>query len=314
MRHAGTTTGIKAGKATMAVGRIGRSRAARTQPEQDKGPATGGARHFINGLAKGLAMIQGFNDEARALTLAEAATRTGLTRATARRVLMTLQDLGFAARHGDRHFVLTPKVLSLGYAYLSSMPIWTFAQPVLEELVQDLGETCSIASLDDTELVYVLRIPVHRILSQGVTIGSRLPLHCHSAGRVLLSGLTAAQFDAYFERAQLKAYTRRTIVDPQRLRQAVMQARSKGYSWVNGEMEEHISGLSVPVFQPDGQVIAALNVSLNRPSVSEATAIRTLLPKLRRAAERLNASMTVGLGQARVIRMGRAVRRTRDPA
>jgi IclR family pca regulon transcriptional regulator len=270
-------------------------------------------RHFINGLAKGLAMIQAFGNEARALTLAEAATRTGLTRATARRVLMTLEDLGFAARHDERHFVLTPRVLSLGYAYLSSTPIWTFAQPVLEELVQELGETCSIATLDGTELVYVLRIPVHRILSQGVTIGSRLPLYCHSAGRVLLSGLTAAQLDAYFQRAQLKPYTRRTLVDPDRLRKAVLDARRKGHSWVSGEMEAHISGLSVPIFQPDGLVIAALNVSLNRPHVSEAAAIRELLPKLRRAAERLNASMTVGLGQARVIRMSESKRRSGSP-
>ena len=275
-------------------------------PDADADGAPGRDRHFINGLAKGLAVIQAFNDEARALTLSEAAARTGLTRAAARRILMTLEDLGFAARVGERHFVLTPKVLSLGYAYLSSMPLWTFAEPVLESLVESLGETCSIAALDGTELVYVLRIPVHRILSQGVTIGSRLPLHCHSAGRVLLSGLAPAQLDAYFERATLTAYTRRTVVDPARLRADVEQAGRNGYAWVSGEMEEHISGLSVPIFQPDGHVLAALNVSLNRPSVSEATALRTLLPKLRRAAERLNASLAVGRGRSRIVRMARS--------
>ena len=239
--------------------------------DSDDVEPTGRERHFINGLAKGLAVIQAFNDESRALTLAEAATRTGLTRAAARRILMTLEDLGFAARHGERHFVLTPKVLSLGYAYLSSMPLWTFAEPVLESLVEELGETCSLAALDGTELVYLLRIPVHRILSQGVTIGSRLPLHCHSAGRVLLSGLSPGQLDAYFERVHLKTYTSRTVVDPASLRKAIAESGRKGYAWVQGEMEEHISGLSVPIFQTDGHMLAALNVSLNRPSVTEST-------------------------------------------
>ncbi|WP_082521848.1 IclR family transcriptional regulator domain-containing protein [Ramlibacter sp. Leaf400] len=272
------------------------------------GEASGRERHFINGLAKGLAVIQAFNDEARALTLAEAAARTGLTRAAARRILMTLEDLGFAARHGERHFVLTPKVLSLGYAYLTSMPLWTFAEPVLESLVEELGETCSIAVLDGTELVYVLRIPVHRILTQGVTIGSRLPLHCHSAGRILLSGLTTVQLEAYFQRATLRSYTPRTLTDPARLRRAVTEAGRKGYAWVQGEMEESISGLSVPIFQPDGHVLAALNVSLNRKNASEAAAVRNLLPKLRRAAERLHASLAVRGSPRRVVRMGQVQR------
>ncbi|HYF20713.1 MAG TPA: IclR family transcriptional regulator C-terminal domain-containing protein [Ramlibacter sp.] len=283
------------------------------KPSPDDDPSSRSG-HFINGLAKGLSVIQAFNDEARALTLAEAAARTGMTRAAARRILMTLEDLGFAARHGERHFVLTPRVLSLGYAYLSSMPLWTFAEPVLESLVEELGETCSIAALDGTELVYVLRIPVHRILSQGMTIGSRLPLHCHSAGRVLLSGLNPTQLESYFERAQLKAYTPRTLTDPARLRKAIAEAGRKGYAWVGGEMEEHISGLSVPIFQPDGHVLAALNVSLNRKNATEAAAVRNLLPKVRRAAERLNASLAVRGAQPRVVRMGQVQPRTRRTA
>jgi IclR family pca regulon transcriptional regulator len=274
----------------------------------DEDSGSGREPYFINGLAKGLAIIQAFNDEARALTLAEAATRTGLTRAAARRILMTLQDLGFAARHGERHFVLTPKVLSLGYAYLSSMPLWTFAEPVLESLVEELGETCSISALDGTELVYVLRIPVHRILSQGVTIGSRMPLHCHSSGRILLSGLNPTQLQSYFDKATMKKYTNRTIVEPAQLVKAIEETKRKGYAWAQGELEDHISGLSLPIYLPDGQVIAALNVSVNRPSLSEATAVRTLLPKLRRAAERLNASLAAGRSQTRVVKMGQVVR------
>ena len=218
---------------------------------------------------------------------------------------MTLEDLGFAARHGERHFVLTPKVLSLGYAYLSSMPLWAFAQPVLESLVEEMRETCSIAVMDATDLVYVLRIPLHRILTQGTTVGSRLPLYCHSSGRVLLSGLTPMQLESYLDRADLKAFTDRTITDPSQLRRVIAEAGLKGYAYVNGELQEHISGVSVPIFQPDGSVIAALNASFNRRNVKDATVLRKTLPKLRSAAQRLNAALAVGPSpQRRIVRMG----------
>jgi IclR family pca regulon transcriptional regulator len=262
-------------------------------------------KDFVNSLSKGLAVIQAFSGDARALTLAEAAAKTGLTRAAARRILMTLEDLGFAAREGERHFVLTPRVLSLGYAYLSSMPLWHFAVPVLEALVEQLGETCSLAVIDDTELVYVLRIPVRRILSQASTIGTRLPLHCHSSGRVLLSGLTPTQLDAYFSRARFEAFTHRTVVDPARLRRLVTDAARKGYAFVNGEMEDDVSGLSVPVLDPDGAVLAALNVSYKQRGLSQASAVRSALPALKRAAERLHTGLVAGRSPARrVVRMG----------
>lgn len=262
-------------------------------------------RDFINSLSKGLAVIQAFSGDNRALTLAQAAARTRLSRAAARRVLMTLEELGFAAREGERHFVLTPRVLSLGYAYLSSMPLWNFAQPVMEALVGELGETCSLSVIDDTELVYVQRIPIRRILSRGSTIGTRLPLHCHSAGRVLLSGLTPTQLDSYFDRARIQAHTERTVTDPARLRRLVNDARRKGYAFVNGEMEANVSGLSVPVLDPDGTVLAALNVSYNRSGVTQAAVVRSALPALKRAAERLHTALVAGRSpQRRVVRMG----------
>lgn len=276
--------------------KISRARTSAGTPRKPEQPNAASVRepYFVNGLAKGLLVIQAFGGDARALTLAEAATRTDMTRASARRILMTLEDLEFVARQGDRHFVLTPKVLSLGYAYLSSMPLWSFAEPVLERLVEELGETCTISAMDGTELVYVMRIPVHRILSQGVTIGSRLPMYCHSAGRVLLSDLNPAQLDAYLLRANLKRYTPHTIVEPARLRKVIAEVARKGYAWVSGEMEENISGLSVPIRSADGRVIAALNSSVNQPSVKEAAALKRFLPAIKSAAERLNASLAVG--------------------
>jgi len=267
-------------------------------------------RHFVNGLAKGLAIIRAFNDDARALTLAEAATRTGLSRAAARRIMMTLEDLGFTARQDERHFVLTPKVLSLGYAYLASMPLWAFAEPMLETLVEEMRETCAIAVPDGTELVYVLRIPIHRILNDGATVGSRRPMHCHSAGRVLLSGMSPVQLDNYFARAEIKAYTEHTITDPARLRRAIFEAGAKGYAFVNGELQENISGVSVPILSPDGAVLAALNVSFNRRNVLESTVLRKTLPKLRRAAEHLHIALDAARsGERRVVKMGRVQRK-----
>ncbi len=278
--------------------RSAKKRVATTRKTRARNDAVPRERHFVNGLAKGLSIIQAFDAETPVLTLVEAATRTELTRASARRILMTLEDLGFVTRQGERHFILTPKVLSLGYAYLSSMPLWTFAEPILEQLVEQLGETCSISVIDDTELVYVLRIPVHRILSQGVAIGSRLPLYCHSAGRVLLSGLSAGQLDAFFQRATLKAFTPRTVVDPAKLRKLIAEVSRSGHAWINGEMEDNISGLSVPIRQSDGRIIAALNASVNQPSVKEQATVKRLLPALKQAADRLSASLAVGGSQA----------------
>jgi len=255
-------------------------------------PGTAGSRHFIGAIAKGLAVIRAFGEHAHALTLSQVAERTGLTRAGARRYLLTLQELGYAGQNG-RHFFLTPKLLSLGYAYLSSMPLWAFAEPILESLVESLGETCSLSVLDDTEIVYVLRIPVHHILPIRVTVGSRLPAYCTSMGRVLLGGLTDAQLKHYFAHAEFRSYVPRTVTDPARLHRIISADRAKGYSWVTGEMGQHIAGLSVPVHDPKGRVLAALNISVNRPLTNEKRLIAKLLPKLQRAAEQMSASVAI---------------------
>lgn len=250
------------------------------------------SRHFIGAFAKGLAVMRAFGEGYAVLTLSQVAERTGLTRAGARRYLLTLEELGYAGQEG-RNFYLTPKVLSLGYAYLSSMPLWSFAEPILERLVEDLNETCSLSVLDDTEIVYVLRIPVHRILSAGVTVGSRLPAYCNSMGRVLLGGLNEAQLQKYFSRVALKAYTSRTLTDAARLRRIIAADHANGFSWVSGEMQEHIAGLSVPVLDPHGRVIAALNVSVNRPDVAEKALVARTLPRLKRAAQQMSASVAI---------------------
>ena len=258
------------------------------------GPAAhaGGERQFIQAFARGLKVIQAFGAGAGQLTLSEVAARADLTRAGARRLLHTLETLGFAARNG-RYFYLTPKVLSLGHAYLTSMPLWNFAESVLQRLVEDVRETCSVSVLDETEVVYVLRVPVHRILSMGATVGSRLPAHCTSMGRVLLAGLFEAQLEHYFDTAVLTRYSARTTVNAKQLRRIVSADRAQGWSWVSGEMNEHISGLSVPVVDGGQRVLAALNISFNRVGLSKDGTVKKHLPRLRRAAEQMSASLAL---------------------
>lgn len=261
----------------------------------DPAQAIRAGRHFIGAFAKGLAVMRAFGDGASRLTLSEVAERTGLTRAGARRYLLTLQALGYAGQDG-RHFHLTPRVLSLGFAYLSSTPLCSFAEPILERLVEELGETCSLSVLDDTDIVYLLRIPVHRILNSGVTVGSRLPAYCNSMGRVLLGGLSPAQLEGYLARAELRPFTPRTVTDPAALRRIVAADRRKSYSWVSGEMQDHIAGLSVPVVDREARVLAALNVSVNRAGINQKTLTARLLPRLRRAAEQMAASLAITRG------------------
>lgn len=251
------------------------------------------AREFVTTFANGLAVIQAFSDEFPALTLSEVAQRTGLTRASARRYLHTLETLGFAERGANRTFVLSPKVLTLGHAYLTSMPMWRFAEPVLEQLVEQLGETCSLSMLDDVDVIYVLRIPVRRILDRISTVGSRLPAYCTSMGRLLLAALSDRELDHYLETTTRIPYTDKTLVHADDLRAHLEQVRRLGYAWVSGEVAEHISGLAVPVYDKNARVIAALTVSVRRTHIDSVAFIQRTLPALRKAANRLSSSMIV---------------------
>lgn len=246
--------------------------------------------YFIDGFARGLRVINSFGSNASRLTLSEVAKRADLTRAGARRLLLTLVELGYAGV-SDRKFYLTPKILSLGHAYISSMPLWHFAQPILENLVEQANETCSMSVLDDTEVVYVLRIPVRRIMSAGVTVGSRLPAHATSMGRVLLSGLSPSRLDDYFSRAKLKAFTDSTTVDPEILRAKIETCRTRGYDWVEGEIEQGISGLSVPVRDGSNQIAAALNISFSGGQMKREEAVERYLALLQEAADKMSASL-----------------------
>lgn len=245
------------------------------------GPTPGDT--YVQSFARGLAVIRSFSAEAPSQTLTEVATRTGLTRAGARRILLTLEGLGYVEAQG-RQFRLTPKILDLGFAYLSSLPLWNLAEPVMETLVAEVKESCSAAVLDGAELVYVLRVPTHKIMRIHLGIGSRLPAYCTSMGRVLLAGLPADEVRARLSLRERTAFTSRTVTDLPTLLGLVEDTRRQGWCLVNQELEEGLVSLAAPIVDRTGRTIAALNISGQANRTPPAAMVEQFLPRLLQAA------------------------------
>ncbi|MBY4898385.1 IclR family transcriptional regulator [Cupriavidus sp. AU9028] len=247
---------------------------------------------YVQSFARGLSVIRAFNASRPAQTLTEIAQASGLTRAGARRILLTLVSLGYVQAEG-RLFRLTPKILDLGFAYLTSMPFWNVAEPIMEALSQEVHESCSVSVLDGTEIVYVLRVPARKIMTINLSIGSRLPAYCSSMGRVLLAGLTDEELDRTLRASDLRQRTGRTVTDIDRLKAIVAQVRQQGWAQIDQELEEGLVSLSAPIRNRSGQVIAAMNISgqANRTSAEEM--VQRFLPPLLAASEKI--SSLVGL-------------------
>ncbi len=244
------------------------------------------AESYVRGFARGLDVLEAMGRGPARKTLAELAALCGLPRSVARRLVLTLVAQGFARDDGRRYW-LTPKALRLGLTYLYSLPFWRQAQLVLEELRAECGESCSMAVLDDEDIVYVVRVPSRRILSTNLTVGSRVPAHAVSLGRVLLAGLDDDALARYLREARFTAFTPRTLVAPADLRAAVERVRENGCAWVDSELDEAICGIAVPVRDDEGQVVAAINVSLMTGKFSEAAARKRFLAMLRGAAAKI---------------------------
>jgi IclR family pca regulon transcriptional regulator len=242
---------------------------------------------YVQSFARGLEVIRSFSADAPQQTLSEVAVRTGLTRAGARRILLTLQTLGYVDSDG-KHFRLTARILDLGFAYLSSLPIWNLAEPVMEALVDEVKESSSAAVLEGTDIVYVLRVPTHKIMSIGLGVGSRLPAYCTSMGRVLLAALDDEEVLRRLRAARPRALTKHTVTDVDTLLAKVQQVRRQGWSLVNQELEEGLISLAAPITDRSGRVIAALNLSGQANRTNTKVAQETLLPALLRAARTIS--------------------------
>ncbi len=230
-----------------------------TDPETPPATAAPTTPEPIQSLVRGLAVVRAFDGDHPRLTLADAARRAGLSRATARRVLHTLVTEGYAATDG-RTFRLTPRILELGFAYLSALGLPAVAQPHLEALSATVGESTSLAVLDGDQVVYVARVATRRIMSVGITVGTRFPAYATSMGRVLLAGLDDAAV-ADLLAGDLVALTPRTLTDRAALRTEVERARSRGWAVVEEELERGLRSIAAPVRDASGGTVAAVNVS-----------------------------------------------------
>ena len=246
-----------------------------------------GDPNFMMSLARGLLVIQAFSERRLQLSISQLSKRTTLSRASVRRCLHTLSKLGFAGTDDGRSFYLRPRVLALGHSYLSSMPLATAAQPILEHLSQILHESCSIALLDGTEIVYVARAHVTRIMAIDLGVGTRLPAFCTSMGRVLLANLPPDELETVLPKIEFTRYTDRTVSSVEKLRQVLVTVRREGHAIIDQELELGLRSMAVPVRNPAGRVVAAINVGAHGQRVSIQDMRTRFLPYLHAAAQEL---------------------------
>ena len=254
-------------------------------------PAHRGAHH-VQSLERGLAVIKAFHAGASELTLSDVARSTGLTRAAARRFLLTLADLGYVRTDG-KYFSLTARVLELGYSYLSSMTLPEVAQPHLERLSADVRESSSVSVLEGTDVVYVARVAVSRIMTVSINVGTRFPAYATSMGHVLLAGMSGAELEAYFVVARLDRLTDHTVTAPDKLRAEVARVAEQGWAMVDQELEEGLRSVAAPIRGRDGAVVAAVNLSTHASRTTAESVEADLVPPLLTTARAIEADLGI---------------------
>ncbi|NMM77327.1 IclR family transcriptional regulator [Acidovorax sp. SRB_14] len=243
---------------------------------------------LLDALSNGLALLRLFGQGVPAMTMQQVAEELGVTRAAARRLLLTLQHHGYVAQDA-RRFSITPRVLELGHAYFASMSLPVLAQPVMQALAQELQETCSLGVLDQDAVVLLAREEPRKLLRVDLGVGRQLPAYAHSMGRVLLAALDGPALSAYFGRASLLPLTPATTTDPAALQAILQRAGKDGYCVLDSEMADGFGGLSVPLRDSQSRVVAALGLSMVLGRRTRKDLVRDCLPALQRAAQRIEA-------------------------
>lgn len=256
-------------------------------PPADLSDAPERPTEFVQSLERGLAVIRAFSHDRPRLTLSDVARETGMTRAAARRFLITLEHLGYVSSDG-RLFSLRPSVLQLGYAYLSSFSLAEIAQEHLERLAEELHESCSASVLDGEDIVYVARASTNRIMTIGLSVGAQLPAYCTSMGRVLLAALSEDALEAYLATANLENRTGMTITDPASLRAEIARVREQGWCLLDQELEDGVRSVAVPLRDATGRVVAAINTSGHATRVTLEMLHDDFLPRLQDCALRID--------------------------
>lgn len=241
---------------------------------------------FVLSLARGVRVIEAFESHTGGLSVADVARMTGFSRAAARRLLMTLELLGYAETNG-KAYQLRARVLNLGFSYLSSASLPTLAQPILERVTELVRESSSLCVLDGDQIVYLARSTAKRVMSVGLSVGSRLPAYCTSMGRVLIAALSDEQLDCYLQRADLKPLTPKTVTDRRKLADILRQVRSDGFALADEELELGLRSIAVPVRSRNGSTIAAMNTGVHAARVSADEMLSRILPVLQENARTL---------------------------
>lgn len=253
-------------------------------------PDNDSAGGYVQSLARGLMVIRAFDESRPEMTLSEVARVTELSRAAARRFLRTLIQLGYVWTDG-RVFALTPRVLELGFSYLSSMSLPGIAEPHLEKLVSEVHESASVSVLDGQDIVYVARVPISRIMTVSINIGTRFPAFATSMGRVMLAHLPEDELDDYLDEARLAALAPHTVATKAELRQELRQVAHQGWALVDQELEAGLRSVAAPIRDRSGRVVAAVNVSSHASRTSSDQARQALLPPLLETAAQIEADL-----------------------
>jgi IclR family pca regulon transcriptional regulator len=252
-----------------------------------------GSRSFVQSLERGLAVIRALNRPGAGQTLSEVARETDLPRAAVRRFLLTLETLGYV-RAEDRRFALTPRVLELGYAYLSGLSLPEIAQPHLRGLVGLIDESCSMSVLDGSDIVYVAREPTRRIMTVAISIGTRFPAHATSMGRALLADLPEQELRAFLAQVELRPLTSRTLTDPNTLVREMARVRRQGWALVDQELEDGLRSIAAAVRDGNGQALAAVNISTHASRTPLEVVRATMLPALLETVAAIERDLVLG--------------------
>ena len=247
---------------------------------------------YVQSLDRGLAVIRCFSERTPRLTIADVARETGLTRAAARRFLHTLGRLGYVGQ-SDGRFYLRPRVLELGYAYLSSVSIAEIAQEHLVRLAEKLHESCSASVLDGPDIVYVARAQTTRIMTIALAVGSRIPAHAASMGRVLLAALPEDELAGYLRTTQPRQLTDRTITDPDQLRRVIEETRRSGYAVIDQELEVGVRSAAAPIHDASGRVVAAINATAHASRVTLDRMRKEFVPEVLATARAIDADLAI---------------------
>ena len=253
----------------------------------DEFAAQGGNPDFVLSLARGLRVIESFEGYYDGRSISEVSQLTGLSRASIRRLLLTLELLGYVER-SRQVYRLKTQVLRLGFSYLSSSSVVEAARPILEHITEQLHESCSMSMLDNGQIVYVARSAASRVLAAGLSVGSRLPAYCTSMGRVLLAALPEKELAAYLRYLKPHAYTPRTLIRVPQIKKAILEVQANGYAIVDEDLEAGLRSIAVPISTRDNRVVASINVGTHVSRINRETLLKRCLPALQQGARELH--------------------------